>query len=413
MKDNRIMSVEIIYNNRPLEIDLPDNIAVDKFAPLATETPFSFDDFDKLWRTEKLGEKFDGKNILFVVNDGHRSTPTARILEWINHINPAVLEKATFLIACGTHETPGDAHYNFIFGDLYEKLQHQIHYHDCRAIESMNSIGTDQFGEEVFINKMLFEFEQAIFINSVEPHYFAGFTGGRKSFCPGLTNFETIERNHNLANSLECAPLRLKGNPMAEHLENILDMIDRSKIFSFQIVYDATKKIDSIFTGDLRQSFYDAVDRAMKMYSAKLDQPYDIVLMEVRPPLDKNLYQAQKALENCQMGVADKGLGIVVSACAEGIGSPHFFHMADYWDADKNCHKEGIKQFGSHKLSRVNAIGRRIKAGIHSELDDAAPKKVFYQPVRNIEEEIKSFVKDNKKYRLAVVYDAAHMVLTI
>lgn len=407
------MSFEIIYNSQPLKISLPANITVDSFAPLATEHPFAFDDFDKLWRTEKLGERFDGQNILFVLNDGHRSTPTALILKWINHINPAILEKATFLIACGTHDAPSETHYNFIFGELYDKLKNKIHYHDCRNKESMKPIGTDQFGEEVLINKMLFDFEQAIFINSVEPHYFAGLTGGRKSFCPGLTNFETIERNHNLANSLDCAPLKIKGNPMAEHLENILDIIDRSRIYSFQIVYDAAKKIDSIYTGDLRQSFFEAVDRAKVMYSAKLDEPYDIVLMEVRPPLDKNLYQAQKALENCQCGVADNGLGIVVSACADGVGSPHFFHLADQWDAQKNCHKEGIKQFGSHKLSRVNAIGRRITAGIYSELDDEIPKKVFYQPIYNIEDEIKNFVKDNKEYKLAVVYDAAHMVLTM
>ena len=112
----------------------------------------------------------------------------------------------------------------------------------------MESIGEDQFGEEVFINSMLDQAESLCVISSVEPHYFAGFTGGRKSFFPGLTDLATIERNHNLANSLEAQPMRIAGNPVAEHMENLLSLIDTSRMLSIQAVLNSKNRIAGLLS---------------------------------------------------------------------------------------------------------------------------------------------------------------------
>jgi nickel-dependent lactate racemase len=128
-------------------------------------------------------------------------------------------------------------------------------------------------------------------------------------------------------------------------------------------------------------------------------------------PLDKNLYQAQKALENCQDAVADGGSAVVFSACEEGVGSRYFFEQASGWDRERNESVDGVERFGSHKLSRVNAMTRRIDVRLHSELDDETVRRVFYEPLADVSEYIGRRAEGNTNYRLAVVHDAGHTVL--
>ncbi len=227
----------------------------------------------------------------------------------------------------------------------------------------MAPVGKDRFGEAVYLNKAYFEADSVCAIGSVEPHYFAGYTGGRKSLIPGLSDFKTVERNHNLANSLDAAPMKLKGNPVAEHLGEMLDLVDTSKCLSLQIVTDANRAIAGVFAGDLNDSFEKAVNCAAGIFGHTVRHRYDTVMCEVLPPLDGNLYQAQKGLENCQQAVADGGTAVVISACAEGIGSQHFWDLANGWNREDNRPGDGRLHFGSHKLSRVNEMRKRISSG--------------------------------------------------
>ena len=113
------------------------------------------------------------------------------------------------------------------------------------------------------------------------------------------------------------------------------------------------------------------------------------------------------------MAVADGGSIIVVSACEGGIGSEHFFKLAAIWDREANRPTDGVPRFGSHKLSRVNAIGRRIDVRLHSTLPEDSVRRVFYEPVDDITACLAEKAKDKKDFRVAVVHDAGHTVLTM
>lgn len=404
--------MELSYNNKPLKLDIPSHVHLDVFAPAKTDEQIEFNHFESLLKQSKSDAFLSNGSILFIVNDAHRSTPTVKILKWIYKYNPEIISKANYIIACGTHEPPSGEQYIQIFGDLYNELKDRISYHDCRDYDSMTKVGVDKFGEDVWLDSKIFDYDKLFVINSVEPHYFAGFTGGRKSFVPGLADFKTIERNHNLANSLDCAPLKLEGNPMAEHLISMLELVDTSNVMTLQIVYDSQKKISSLHFGDIRNAFKEAVESAKKIYACKVSDEYDTVLLEILPPLDKHLYQAQKALENSQAVVKDGGSAIVVSSCEEGIGSEHFYKLAENWDAENNKPKDGKLHFGSHKLSRVNAISKRINALIYSNLSNEIVSKVFYKSVESLDRFIKEDSNKKENYRMALVYDAAHTVLT-
>ncbi len=405
------MKIELAYDGGQLTLDLPSAVQVDTFRPIAVSNPTDIDAFAGGF-AQAGGDTFLSPGPpLIVVNDGHRNTPTNTILQWLHRQYPDIIESATYLIATGTHDSPSEKHLRKIFGPLREQLEGHILYHDATDRSRLTTIGRDNFNCEVMVNTALTEHRRVLIIGSVEPHYFAGFTGGRKSIFPGLADFETVARNHNLANSLQATPLKLAGNPVAEHLDSLLTLLDLKRFFAIQIVTDSLGRIADLFFGPLDSAFQRATVAAGKIYSFPVEQHYDAVICEVLPPMDKNLYQAQKALENCQAAVRDGGHIIIVSACREGIGSEHFYRLADGWDRRTNQPRDGRLQFGSHKLSRVIAHGRRLGIWLYSTLPDEVVRHVFYEPLDNPEIFLYSAIKNCQPCRLAVVYDAANTVL--
>ena len=180
---------------------------------------------------------------------------------------------------------------------------------------------------------------------------------------------------------------------------------------AYVITADSNKKLAHLAFGSLKDSFYDAVNAAKKIYSITCDYQYDVLLLEILPPLDRSIYQAQKALENNQLLVKDNGAVIICSGCTEGIGSDYFYQLAENWDKKNNCPKDGKVTFGSHKIKRVNDIGKRINIFVKSTLDDDIVSTLFYTPIDNISNFIHELAAINKEIKIGVVYDAAHLVL--
>lgn len=402
-------TITLAYGGGKLIVNIPDGVIVHEFqAETATKAvgPEAF--ADSLIRAGF--REFLTSPPLVIVNDGFRNTPTARILGWLNEIAPLVISKGRFLISTGAHSVPSEKHLKTVFGDLYESVKSRIDWHVAAACDSMAEVGQDLFGESVQINRQYIQAERVIVIGSVEPHYFAGFTGGRKSLFPGLCDLKTTERNHNLADSLEAQPMKPRDNPVADHLDSLLDLVDIEKVFSIQIVMDSRDTISGIFCGRLRDSFHEATKLAREIYSCKWEEPYDMTLAEMLPPLDDNFYQAQKALENCQVSVRDGGTCVVASACRGGIGTDDFFKLADIWDRNTNQAKDGVKRFGSHKLSRVNTMTKRIDVRLFSTLPPEQVRHAYWEPVSDLN----AFLGDRLKpgSRLAIVRNAGHTVMT-
>jgi nickel-dependent lactate racemase len=409
MKADR--DIVIRYGSDESRLTVPSGITVDEFRGSRVDRPITFEQFQAEFEKSN-GRSFLGSDrLLFVVNDAYRHTPSALVLDWLEKLVPGVMARADYIIATGSHEPPTDNQLEKIFGHHLPTVRNRISWHEATDRSSMQSIGKDWFGQEVLLNKAALEHKAVVVIGSVEPHYFAGYTGGRKSIFPGLIDLATIERNHNLANSLEAMPLRLAGNPVHVHLHALMSLIDLSTIFSIQLVGDSTGSIGAVFFGSLENSFTSAVESAAHLYARPVTEKYDLVLCEILSPLDKNLYQAQKGLENCQAGVKDGGTVIVVSPCDEGIGSSFFYDLALQWDREKNEPQDGILRFGSHKLARVNLMTRRIDVRVYSMLPGEQVRQVFYEPVDDLASFVADKMQGNTNFRLAIVHDAGHTVL--
>ena len=310
------------------------------------------------------------KSILFILCDGTRPTPTALVLEQLYpHIGSHPDIK--FIIATGTHRGPTEPELERIFGQFLEEFRPNILVHMGKNKEDMIYLGETKRGTPVSFNKAVFEADGIVTINSVEPHYFAGFTGGRKSFLPGVADYETIVRNHSYTDRPGSEPLALEGNPVSEDMFEAVEMLGDKRIFSIQTVMTADHKLFSAATGHIHDSFFAAVEKAKELYSVKIESQANIVITVAPPPMDSNLYQSQKAMEHARVALEKDGILILLSSAWDGIGDRIFYDMlVDFKDGDDLARYTGDNyKLGNHKAVRMLSLAQHASIWAVTELD--------------------------------------------
>lgn len=320
----------------------------------------------------------DSKDLLFIVNDATRPTPTARILDII--YDDIKDHDIKFLIATGIHRAPTDDEYIQIFGKLYETFKNRIYAHDARKSEDMVFLGKSKNGTEMRVNKLGVEADRIVIISSVEPHYFAGYTGGRKSFLPGIASYKTIEQNHKLALLPEAKSLALDGNPVHEDMIDALNTI-KKEVFSIMTVLDKNHKVYAATSGDINDSFIAATKKANDVYAVRIKGKADIVVSVVKYPMDIDLYQLQKGIENAKHALQENGILIVVSKCRLGIGEEAFLSMLSSYDTPEDVIQNMKTDYilGYHKVVKMAEINLWAKVWAVTDLDPDVLKKDIYR----------------------------------
>lgn len=298
----------------------------------------------------------DARQVLVIVNDATRPTPTQKVLDVI--FDDLSRTRYNFIIATGAHRGPTQEEYIQIFGPYYERIKDQIIVHDARKKEDQIFLGTSSNGTDMYVNKAAAAADKFIIISSVEPHYFAGYTGGRKSFLPGIAGFETIEQNHKLALVPEACALSLDGNPVHEDMMDAIKTV-KQEIFSIMTVLDKHHKVYATCAGHIHDSFHAAIDKANEVFAAPLDQKADIVVSVVKFPQDIDLYQAQKGIDNAKLALKENGIMILVAKCRDGIGGKAFADLLGSCGTPKEA-LDKIEQgyvLGYHKAAKMAEIG--------------------------------------------------------
>ena len=264
--------------------------------------------------------------LLVVVNDGTRPTPSAEVLRVIHPYLKQWAKRTggrfSFAIATGTHRAALPQEIDRIFGsELALIYQGAIFSHDAKDEANLVYLGSTSRGTEVWVSRLLAEANSVITINSVEPHYFAGYTGGRKSLFPGLAGYKTVWANHKLSMEPGSELLVLEGNPVHEDLQECLTLgIAGKQVYSIQLVLDRDHRIGYAAAGDIEVSFRKAVSVAEKQFVLDLDCAYEVVVAVAPHPMDCNFYQTNKAIQSGALAVRPGGVLIVVSECPFGLG---------------------------------------------------------------------------------------------
>jgi nickel-dependent lactate racemase len=410
------MKIAIPYSSKEIGLKLPESLSFEIASPKRMPSGEKEDIIKKALNNPKGSVPFgkwlkQNNDFFFIINDATRPTPTLEILKELGkRMN---LEEAKYIIATGAHKEPKNKELKLIFGELYNKIKSNVIIHNARDKKSLANIGKTGRGTEVWINKGIIEAGAIIPIGSVEPHYFAGFTGGRKSFIPGLAGYETIEENHKLALEKSAAPLGLARNPVHIDLLDAFKKIPKIPIFSIQAVVRDDKDIYSVFCGDIHESFLKASEYSRDIFIGFVKEKADIVITIAKTPLDKNLYQAHKAIEHGKFALKDGGILILVAACNDGIGPDNFYKLlASYTDPDKiiKIARDDYK-LGYHKAARIAELSKKSEICVVSELEDKILKDAFMRPFDSLQEAVnQSMNKKGKCAKILIVEDGGNTV---
>jgi nickel-dependent lactate racemase len=349
--------------------------------------------------------------LLVVVNDNFRPTPTARILiPLAEHLD---LSRTTFLVATGLHPQLDDESLAQLFGELYAKIAGRVMVHDSQDDSASVRMGSGK--GKVWLNSALAQADRILTIGSVEPHYFAGFTGGRKIILPGCASLEDVRINHGLAVSPASRPLATKGNPVWEDIQERTRCLDEKPRYTIQVVTAHQGQIYLATHGDWDQAYIEACDYVTSELSHHASRYYDVVVSVVYPPLDKNLYQLQKSYENVAGAVRAGGTILLISSCYEGVGDDRFLRLAE---AEANGlplpnSDDDLGAIGIHKIRRTTRLARRIDLELVSLTPPEVIRHLPIRPRADFNTAMKELTdRYGENCRVAVVLDSASQVLS-
>jgi hypothetical protein len=350
-----------------------------------------------------------------VVNDARRPTPTPWLLarldvDW-DRDNLAVA------VATGSHPPPTEEELSEIFGAFLEKVRPHLVIHRAGG-GGLVPVGRTGRGTPVEINPCLDGASSVICLGSVEPHYFAGWTGGRKSLVPGLSSMETMRANHRLALE-ETGPGVLEGNAVHLDLVEAVALVGRwlngerpCEVSALNVVTGGGLTYGWAH-GPLSGLVEGLAPRGAEVFGRMAGGSFPVIVCLVDPPLDGDLYQALKAFENWKGAVAPGGTLILVAPCIHGMGPPSFrqFLGSPPSLADLLSGASADYRLGDHKLVnflRYRESGRKVmlvSGGL--SLAGGLPLRAF--------EDLATALKaagegsGRKGLRALVVEDAAHL----
>ncbi len=273
----------------------------------------------------------EGK-VVVVVNDAQRPTPTPWLLERL----ALDWERSDLFVAVatGSHLPPSEAELDEMLGSFKEQARPRLVVHEAAGSETV-SLGRTGRGTPIEVNRCLEGAEVVLCLGSVEPHYFAGWTGGRKSLIPGLSSLATMQGNHRLALEPASAPGRLADNPLHLDLVEGLTMVQAwlnrgkpSHLLSLSVIHCHDRFFGYGF-GPLHRAVEELSDRAWEVFGRQIPYSFPLVVCFVDHPLDRDLYQAMKAFENWKSAVAPGGILVLVAKCHAGMGPPSFQQFID------------------------------------------------------------------------------------
>lgn len=384
LSSSRLEMVEVLSKH---EMDEEEEDPVDVFKSCFQEN-MGIDNFNELIRSKE--------NIGIIINDRNRPTPTCLVLEFLLGNSEIVGKIGKIHIATGTHMEPADEDLKVLMGETYDTFADRIHIHVARDRDGHVPYGDTSRGTPLFFDKELEGHDLYIFVNSVEPHYFAGFTGGRKSIIPGMAYYGTVEKNHSHALSSGSRTLGLEGNPVHEDMEEAARIFLKGKEhLSIQIVQGPGKIITDAKVGDIFNSFRDAVKSAQTKFCLPVERTYDIVISVARSPMDRTLYQAQKAIENGKLVLKDGGVLLLVARCPEGIGQSTFWDLLTMSDDPEEILRiidEGYV-LGYHKAAKIVQLSQRSHIFALTEIPPEELARGFITGFSDLDEALKKAMK--------------------
>ncbi len=385
----------IIYPKDQSGVDNPEE-AVEKSLdnPIASPT------------LREIVSRFKTPKIAIIVNDITRPVPYKWILPpLMRQLEGVPTENIDFIVATGIHRAQTDRENRELYSDEFVE-KYRFSNHDCD--KGLEVLGLLSDGSSISINKKVADADIVVGTGMITLHYFAGYSGGRKSIVPGVSGRDIIERSH----SMMVDPLATCGCLEANPVSDI--MIEGAKkvplFFVVNVVTNSKKEIVRVVCGDMEKAWLDGVEVCRVMSCYPMKKKYPVVIASAGGyPKDMNVYQAQKALEYASYATEKGGTIVLVAECLEGYGEETFENWVDEADCPEAIMerlKEGF-ELGGHKAYAIARIVCESDVILVSSLTGERVENLFCHPVENLSDAIAYIEKKHgKNFRALVMPEA-------
>ena len=320
------MKIRLAYGKTGLVVSLPEGLKLDIVEPkhvetLADQAGAVRDALRSPVGSRPLRELVKPSDTVAIVcNDITRPTPYRILLPvLLDELNPIPDDRITLLIATGTHRVNTPDELKTMFGERVVD-RFRIVQNDARDRDSHALVGTTTSGNEIWIHQEYLRCDVRILTGFIEPHFFAGSSGGGKAVMPGLALLETIVRNHNARNidHPKAASCVAHGNPVWEEIREAALMT--APTFLLNVALNRDNQIAAVFAGEMEQAHKRGRSFVGRHAAVRVDTPYDIVITSnCGYPLDQNLYQSVKGMSAAANIVKRGGAIIIAADCCDGI----------------------------------------------------------------------------------------------
>jgi nickel-dependent lactate racemase len=329
-----------------------------------------------------------GETVAIVTSDITRPLPSYRILPGVLKELLAVgiaPQDITVVLALGSHRRHTPDEVKALVGEAV--LASGVKVIDSDMDKCVN-LGTCRNGTPADIFEPVAKADRIICLGNVEYHYFAGYSGGAKALMPGVSSHAAIQANHSNMVHPEARAGNLDTNPVRQDMDQITEFIKID--FIVNVVLDSKKHIVKSFAGHWFEAHRAACRFLDSMYGVPVAHTADLVV--VTPggyPKDINLYQSQKALDNCKNAVREGGIVVLVASAKEGFGEPVF----EDWMLNKSVDERiaAIKRtfrLGGHKAAAIALVAKKARLFLVSDWDPELARRVGFEPFATVQDAV-------------------------
>ena len=351
------MEIKFLYGSTGLNVKIPEKYQIDvikaqnapglqdpiQFLFEKLENPMSSQPLSKL--LAKSRKKNQDGDIVIVIDDHTRPISSRYFLDALArvfHSQNIEDEKIKILVSTGLHRKSTHSELLRMIGEEHLN-RFDVLFHDANNDIELESVGKTSSGNEIFLNSHFVQAAFRIVTGYVEPHFFSGFSGGRKAILPGIAGRQSILHNHSASNihSNYARFGELDGNLLH------MDMVEAARLmkpeFCINAILNRTHEITHVAAGNIFAVFNHLVQIQKQQCFKEISHKYDLVVCGNGGfPLDLNLYQAVKSMVIGELACKKDGIIIAVNECRDGVGQESFKELINSGDNPDIIYKNAL-----------------------------------------------------------------------
>lgn len=409
------MKVQLAYGRGHLPIEFPENrttvITPSETAGLPDERAAILNALGNPIGSRPLKEIIrPGDKVCISFTDITRATPNDRIIPWLlEYLTDVPREDITLLNQLGTHRPNTQAELESMLTPAVVR-DYRVINHEPENPAALVQVGTTRDGTPAWLNRQIVEADVRIITGFIEPHFFAGFSGGIKGICPGTAGLQTVMSNHgahNIGDPNATFGVN-QGNPLWEELRDIA--LRAGPSFVLNVTLNEQRRITNVFAGDILKAHKAGTEFVRQSAMQKVAAPFDVVVTTNSGyPLDMNLYQGVKGMSAGARIIKPGGTLILACECQEGVpaNSPMDQLLRSAASPEEilaMLASPGFRRPEQWQAQIQALVQRKARVLVYSSLPDEVVRACHLTPCHDISAEVeKCLAKLGPEARVAVL----------